>query len=291
LGKWLQDNDPKYGTTGKEISSNVTDNESAKMKTSHGVIQGYNSQALIDAKHQVIIHAEAFGRGQDHAHGPPMLDGALENLKRLGHGEEYLAGKIFTADTNYHSDTNLRKCQELRLDAYIPDIYFRRRDPRYAAQRRYWPRRKRFALEDFHYEEATDQYRCPQGNRLRRKVKQIYREGMVHRIYAAEEKDCRCCPLQLRCITNKGGKRRYLRVPIGVELANLSKRMAAKVDSELGRKIYPQRFAVAEPVFANIRTQKRLDRFTLRGKLKVNIQWLLYCMVHNIEKITNYGST
>jgi transposase len=291
LEKWLKDNDPKYGTTGKEISSNVTDNESAKMKTSHGVIQGYNSQALIDAKNQVIIHAEAFGRGQDHAHGPPMLEGALENLQSLGHGEEYLAGKIFTADTNYHSDTNLRKCQELRLDAYIPDIYFRRRDPRYAAQRRYWPRRKRFALEDFHYEEATDHYRCPQGNRLRRKVKQICREGMVHRIYAAEEKDCRCCPLQLRCITNKGGKRKYLRVPIAVELANLSKRMAAKVDSELGRKIYPQRFAVAEPVFANIRTQKRLDRFTLRGKVKVNIQWLLYCMIHNIEKIANYGFT
>ena len=72
---------------------------------------------------------------------------------KMGHGEEYFAGKIFTADTNYHRDTNLRKCQELRLDAYIPDIYFRRRNPRYAAQRRYWPRRKRFALEDFHYEE------------------------------------------------------------------------------------------------------------------------------------------
>ena len=106
---------------------------------------------------------------------------------------------------------------------------------------------------------------------------------MVHRIYAAEEKDCRYCPLQLRCITNQGGKRKYLRVPIGVELANLSKRMVGKVDSELGRKIYPQRFAVAEPVFANIRTQKRLDRFTLRGKVKVNIQWILYCMVHNRE--------
>jgi hypothetical protein len=40
--KWLQDNDPNYGTTGKEISSNLTDNESAKMKTAPGVIQGYN---------------------------------------------------------------------------------------------------------------------------------------------------------------------------------------------------------------------------------------------------------
>jgi transposase len=291
LEKWLKDNDPKYGTTGKEISSNLTDHESAKMKTAHGVIQGYNSQALIDGKHQVIIHAEAFGVGQDYAHGPPMLEGARENLQSLGHGEEYFAEKIFTADTNYHSDTNLRKCQEMGLDAYIPDRHFRRRDPRYAAQWRYWPRRKRFALEDFHYEEATDHYLCPQGKRLKRKAKKAYQDGLVQRIYVAEEQDCQRCPLQLRCLTARGGKRRYLRVPIGVELTNFSKRMAGKVDSELGRQIYPQRFAVAEPVFANIRTHKRLDRFTLRGKAKVNIQWLLYCMVHNIEKITHYGST
>jgi bifunctional pyridoxal-dependent enzyme with beta-cystathionase and maltose regulon repressor activities len=61
IGEWLQENDPKYGTTGKEISSNLTDKDSAKMKTAHGVIQGYNSHALIDGKHQVIIHGEAFG--------------------------------------------------------------------------------------------------------------------------------------------------------------------------------------------------------------------------------------
>ena len=290
IGEWLNDHNSKYGTTGKEISSNLTDNDSAKMKTSHGVIQGYNSQALIDGKHQVIVHAEAFGRGQDYAHGPPMLEGAQENLRSLGQGEECLAGKILTADTNYHSDINLRKCQELGLDAYIPDRFFRRRDPRYAAQSRYWPRRKRFLLEDFQYEEASDHYLCPQGKRLRRKAKKAYAEGLVNRIYVAEEQDCQCCTLHLRCLTAHGGKRRYLRVPVGVELTNLSRRMAGKVDSDLGRKIYPQRFAVAEPVFANIRTHKRLDRFTFRGKVKVNIQWLLYCMVHNIEKIANFGS-
>jgi hypothetical protein len=41
--------------------------------------------------------------------------------------------------------------------------------------------------------------------------------------------------------------------------------------------------------FASIRTHKRMNRFGLKGKIKVNIQWLLYCMVHNIEKIANYG--
>ena len=65
--------------------------------------------------------------------------------------------------------------------------------------------------------------------------------------------------------------------------------MAAKIESERGRKIYPLRLAIVEPVFANIRTHKRMDHFTLRGKRKVNIQWVLYCMIHNIEKILKYG--
>ena len=54
LEKWLQENKAKHGTTGKEISSNLTDNESAKMKTSHGVIQGYNSQAPVSYTHLTL---------------------------------------------------------------------------------------------------------------------------------------------------------------------------------------------------------------------------------------------
>ena len=84
-------------------------------------------------------------------------------------------------------------------------------------------------------------------------------------------------------------------VPVGYAIDNLTKRMQAKIDSEEGRKVYPQRLAVVEPVYANITTHKRMDRFTLRSKIKVDIQWMLYCMVHNIGKILifcpNYGVT
>lgn len=38
-------------------------------------------------------------------------------------------------------------------------------------------------------------------------------------------------------------------------------------------------------MFANIRRSKRLNRFNHRGREKVNMQWILYCMVHNIEKL------
>ena len=57
----------------------------------------------------------------------------------------------------------------------------------------------------------------------------------------------------------------------------------------MGKLIYQRRLATVEPVFANLRAAKRLDRFTLRGKPKVNGQWLLYCLGHNIGKIQRYG--
>ncbi|MDO9190437.1 MAG: transposase, partial [Sulfurimicrobium sp.] len=44
-----------------------------------------------------------------------------------------------------------------------------------------------------------------------------------------------------------------------------------------------------EPVFGNLRGNKRLHRFTLRGETKVDGQWKLYCMMHNIEKLANHG--
>ena len=291
LKKWLQENEKKIGTNGKEITSNVTDNDSGQMITSHGFIQGYNGQALVDDKHQVVVNAEAFGTVSDHEHVEPIMAGAKENMQAIGHDEDYFKGAIFVADTNYHSQNNLKSCQKMELDAYIPDRYFRRRDPRYEAQKRYWPKRKKFALEDFHHDEAKDHYVCPNGKRLKVKARELYREGLVYRVYIADKKDCQPCPLRLKCLTGRGAKRKYLWVPIAVQLTNLSRRMAGKVDTEMGREIYPRRIAIAEPVFANIRTHKRLDRFTLRGKIKVNIQWLLYCMVHNIGKIVNYGVT
>ena len=150
IEKWLKENDAKIGSKGKEIKSNVTDNDSAKMVTSHGTIQGYNAQALMDGKHQVIIHGEAFGSGQDYNHLEPMVEGAKGNLEKIGQGDDYFKGKTFTADSNYHNQSNLKKCQDEQLDAYIPDIKYRKRDRRFKAQTRYHSQKsKKFCLRIF----------------------------------------------------------------------------------------------------------------------------------------------
>jgi transposase len=225
IERFLNENGPKIGKQGKEIKSNVTDNESAKMITSHGVIQGYNGQALVDSKKQVIVHAEAFGSGQDHYHIPPLLDGAKENMGVIGHSDDkYFAKKTLVADTNYFSPTNLNKCEDERVDAYIPDKDFRKRDPRFATQERYRPKKeKRFTLEDFKHVEETDEYVCPRGKILKRQVKKMVRGGVIYRIYGTDQNDCKGCKVKKRCISRRRkAKRRTLNVPFGRVSANLT---------------------------------------------------------------------
>jgi transposase/IS5 family transposase len=290
IERWLGENRPKVGKQGREIKSNITDNESAIMVTSHGTIQGYNGQALVDSKEQVIVHGEAFGDSQDLHLIPPVLDGARENMRAIGCGDDYFVGKTLTADSNYHSPANLKKCEEEGLDAYIPDKRFRRRDPRFHDEHRQRQRRSdRLTLADFRYEEERDEYLCPKGGVFRLQVKGTVVDGTIYRRYSHEGEGCKGCELKARCVKGKKAKRSSVMVPVGSVIGNLSKAMAAKVDSEKGRRIYHRRITIAEPVFANIRTWKAMNRFTVRGKIKANIQWLLYCMVHNIGKILNYG--
>jgi Transposase DDE domain len=124
---------------------------------------------------------------------------------------------------------------------------------------------------------------------LKRKARCHQIENNLFRRYEANEADCRSCPLRERCLQTPEARRKHLAILSGKAKATLSPQLSAKIDTPAARAIYGQQLAIVEPVFGNIRSQKRLDRFTLRGRIKVNIQGRLYCMVHNIEKILHYG--
>jgi hypothetical protein len=267
IGTFLEENEPKEGARGNEVQSNVTDNDSAKMQTSHGVVQGYNAQALVDERYQVILHGLASGTGQDH--------------------------QPVSADCNYHSEANLKACQAHGVDAYIPDNHFRQRDPRFETQERHKApfRQKKgcFGVERFAYDPKRDCYLCPQGKELGLHAREHRtNRGQLYRRYRSRAKDCAGCSLKSACIA-RGGARRSLSIALGEEPRTLTARMRAKIDTPQARAIYVRRLAIVEPVFANIRSNKGLDRFTYRGKEKANIQWMLFCLVHNIEKLAHFG--
>jgi len=284
LNQFLQEQEPKWGSEGKEIQSNVIDNESVKMPSAHGVVQGYNAQALVDSKHQVILAAEVFA-SQDHENLAPMLEGAKKNLEALGKAETYFQGKQLTADSNYHSAHSLAICKDEKIDAYIPDIQFRKRDPRFADQLRFQdglhgrqrpgPKPQLFSVSDFSFDATKQVYFCPHGKELTCHAHNQINRYRTYDVYRARVQDCAACPLRSRCLSKSTASRRYLSVQVGTQ-PTLIDEMKAKIDTQQGKRIYARRLGIVEPVFANICVQKRMNRFTLRSKQKVDVQWKLF---------------
>jgi hypothetical protein len=96
--------------------------------------------------------------------------------------------------------------------------------------------------------------------------------------------------MKTRCLSKPTTSRRYLSIQVATQPPNLIDEMKAKIDSNQGKQIYARRLGIVEPVFANICVQKHMNRFTLRTKLKVDVQWRLYALVHNIGKIHTFGA-
>jgi hypothetical protein len=74
IRQWLTEHpDDRPGSRGKIRKSNRTDNESAKLATDKGVIQGYCGVAVVDAAHQVIVEASVHGTGAEQELLLPVL--------------------------------------------------------------------------------------------------------------------------------------------------------------------------------------------------------------------------
>jgi len=118
----------RRGPKGTLRKSNRTDNDSAKLATGKGVIQGYTGVAAVDGTHQIIVEAQAHGTGSEHELLLPVVT-AVEPLRA--------AHTVITADAGYHSEANLRALAARGVDALIADNAMRRRDERFATQARH----------------------------------------------------------------------------------------------------------------------------------------------------------
>lgn len=178
----------------------------------------------------------------------------------------------------------------------------RQRDKRFATQARHTDKLSslhnkaakpkalpRFKPSDFTYDPNAGTCVCPAG-------KSLYHHGRHCRInghdvsrFQGAKRDCVPCDLRVRCLRSPEKTRTrqvaFFKPKAPTAADALAAAMCQRLDSPEGRVQYGRRFATVEPVFGNLRHNKRLNRFTLRGRTKVNVQWQLFCLVHNIEKL------
>lgn len=297
IRQWLEENQQdRKGAKGTVRLSNRTDNESAKMATGKGVIQGYTGVAAVDEQHQIIIDAQAHGTGSEQELLLPVV-AATAALRTKS--------TVISADSGYHSEANLKTLAEQQVEAYVPDNGYRQRDERYADQNIHkaksdplWDKTKKvkktrcFTPSDFKLADDHTHCLCPAGKRLYSNGSNCTFNGYAAMKFRGAEQDCVPCERRHECL-RKPDKTKTRQVAFfqgkrpGQE--SHTDRMKVKIDSDTGRAMITRRFATVEPVFGNLRGNKRLDRFTLRGKRKVDGQWKLYCLVHNIEKLAHHG--
>ena len=296
FSEFIKENNDRISSSGNNVQSNITDPESAKLTSGREVKQGYNAIATVDDKHQIVVDAEVLGSINEREAVEPRVKIIKETL-----GKNIFKETKFTADTGFSSEAVLESLDKEGVDAYIPDIGFRKRDPKLKGREKHNRQidkkkkyiTKYFGLQDFKYDDKNDRLICPAGEWLYRSGDTVNIKKYIAIRYKGRDSKCQNCKLRAQCLRNKKTKIRQVYKILDKELTSDKKlfiqRMKDKIDSVKGRFIYSKRMGCVEPVFAHICHTMKLHNFTMRGKLKVNSQWKIFTTLHNIKKIFKFS--
>ena len=166
---------------------NLTDQDAVMMRTRQGITLAYASQATVspavtDGKvtGMLITAADVVNDPVDQSQLGPMLEKAEETSE--------VRAETTLADAGYHSGINLEECDRRGQQVVMPAAQGRALESPYHKDR-------------FVYDEASDRYRCPEGQWLR--FTRIKRTGQtMMRLYRASGAVCRACPAFGVCTTD-----------------------------------------------------------------------------------------
>ena len=191
------------------------------------------------------------------------------------------------------------------INAVVPDTNFRQRNPKVTSsetavkhkahrQKTRLDKRKNAAkipVSEFQVNKAARKCICPNGHEMMYNGDHFEINNKKYVRFKSRLKNCRACPIQSDCMKRrlKEHGRQVLFLAEDKDNRNYLDLMKQKIDSESGRRNYLRRMWTIEPVFGNITSNKGLNKLSMRGPAKVTCQWMLYCIIHNIEKLWRYG--
>lgn len=263
---------------------NLNENEARLMKKKNmGYISGYNGQALVDSKSQMIIVSDVSSNCSDNYLGTALL----EQVKTFVNEEELKESEI-SFDNGYFDVDFLKYCDSNKLDLYIDTSSVK------AAYLESINLPKKNSKEMV-YDENEDVYYCRAGERLTRK-RVSYDKNKAKIVY--EKLGCTSkCKFYNECISDKkrNRKRKTVRCPSldksdypVSDREKYFKQMVDKMETEDAKKKYKMRMRTVEPVFAQIEENKSFRRFHVWGLSKAKGQWAFISCVQNIQKIINH---
>jgi len=196
----------------------------------------------------------------------PQIEKTEENVGKL------LEGTKVSGDNGYSKGSNLQYLEKKKLDGYIPD-------QKLASEMKGKKKDRPYAKDKFEYDEENDQFICPQGETLTKKGEYEYNGKPQHAYYGA---NCGKCPAISEC----AGKKK-MRTITSDNYEAERRRMAAKMQSEEGKKEYKKRGEAVEWPFGNIKQNLGMREFLTRGIDGVKTEFNLVCIAHNLTVMWN----
>lgn len=249
----------------KDVS--IVDPEAPWVKKSGKSVRGYSGQVAADSEHQVIVGVKATAQASDNEQLNPMLQ---EVEKTTGQAPERLV-----ADSGYYSDDAVLEASQSKTDCLVPDSET-------AAQlnnpKRGESEAAAYHVSRFTYDQAHDEFTCPQGKKLPF-VRNHNRRGQVTKVYRCA--DCQDCPFREQCTDHTSG---FRSIEVRLNHAEVRK-LREKVQTERGRAIYRKRKAIIEPIFGRWQHNWGVRRLRLRGLNGFSVELHLLAIAHNLTKL------
>lgn len=258
---------------GDRNSFSKTDNDATFMRLKEDRMKNgqlkaaYNAQ--IGSENQFVVGYSIHQKTTDTS----LLIDHIEKAKKLNKGKK---PKNMIGDAGYGSEENYDYLEKQKINAYVKYNNFH-----YEKKKGF--QTNRFRVENLEYDKVKDEFTCPAGKKLKYVYTKEYKttNGYLtdRRYYQCE--NCTDCVLRADCHNSKYNRT----IQYSPILAEMKAKARENLNSEKGIELRKKRCVEVESVFGQIKQDSAFRRFSLRGLEKVNLEWGLVCLAHNIKKI------
>lgn len=271
----LEEHEEKLAIRGERGSYSKTDQDATfmRMKEDHmknGQLKpAYNVQ--ISTENQFITHFGIYQRPGD----TTLLIPYIEAFKKR-YGLRDVRGHTVIADAGYGSEQNYEYLEQEGITGYVKYNYF------HVEQKKKY-KSNAFLPQNLFYNPELDFIVCPMGQHLDfvHKTKKTSDAGYESEVSVYRAKNCQGCPLRERCHKAQGNRS----IELNHKLSRYKKKARGLLMSEEGLKYRSKRPVEVEAVFGQLKNNRMFNRFKMRGMKKVDVEFGLLAMAHNIMKL------
>lgn len=268
----LEKYDRQKEVMGERNNFSKTDNDATFMRMKEDYMKngqlkpGYNLQ--ISTNNQFIVNYSIHQTSNDFNTLNPHIQDFIEQY--------HTAPNAVIADAGYGSLENYEFLEKYQIEPYVKYPYFDKEQNKTYNE-------NPFQIDTLFYNEQNDCFYCPMGQCMSNVGTRIKTtdNGYKQEITIYQAQNCQRCPLHGLCHKQKGERR----IEVNHKLRRHKIKVSEKLLSEQGIKHRKQRPHDTEPVFGNIKYNKKFKRFSLRGIQKVQVEIGLIAIAHNLMKV------